>query len=768
MEMDSSLADAIARSWTLPPVPTLAVLVLCVVYLRGFRLAQRSRPEELPTWRAVSFVLGLLSFWLALASPLDALGEFLLSAHMAQHLVLMSVAPPLLLLGAPSVPLLRGLPRSFVRDDLAPWLNLPLVAVVERVIFHPAFGWLSMNMLFLAWHSPAAYDLALRSNGWHEVEHLCFFSTSTLFWWFVIAPWPSRSRWPRWAVIPYLVSADLINTSLSATLTFCGRTVYRTYEMAPRVFDLSPLDDQVAAGAGMWVLGSTIFLGPAMIQTMRMLSTRRATRRRVVQKRSAEQTGRFDLLRLPIAGYLLRKGIGRPLMQCGTTLLLVLIVWHGWRGTPLSFLNLSGTFVWSVLRPVGLLLLIVAGNVFCMACPYTLPRQWMRRLLPGFVAWPHWLRNKWIPVGLLCLFFWGYERYSLWDSPAATAWILLAYVCSALLIDAIFTGASFCKYVCPMGQFNYAASMLAPLTLEMRTKEVCSGCHTQDCVRGNAANRGCELQLYMPTKVGSMDCTLCMDCVVACPHENIALTVRNPVSSILYDGVRSSLGRLSMRKDVTALVVTLSFAAVLNAALMVAPVVQWRDGLEQAHPWLLLTAPSLMELALLVAVCAGAAYVAMLALRSFADRDARKTIAGRFAWALLPLCMAIWGAHLGFHLSAGTTAVVPTFAQAASELVGTGKMQMNAGEQMAPAMCRPADVQLMPGSKGFDLLSVQLWILNVGLLMSWYLGWRVGRDVAQKKPNRLALNLVWMMVTLLLYGASFWTFLQPMQMRGME
>jgi putative membrane protein len=243
-----------------------------LVYFRGWRLARRTRPSELPTWRAVCFLLGIASLWLAIASPINALDDLLLTAHMTQHLLLMSVAPPLLVLGAPTVPLLRGLPLSLRRSIVHPLLRAKWARRTARILTHPAFGWLSMNVAYVAWHFPATFELALRSEAWHNVEHLCFFSTSLAFWWTVVQPWPSQPVWPRWAVIPYLLTADLVNTAVSASLAFSGRVLYPTYGRAPRVSNFSALKDQIAAGAGMWVIGSLIFLVAAVPILFKLLS----------------------------------------------------------------------------------------------------------------------------------------------------------------------------------------------------------------------------------------------------------------------------------------------------------------------------------------------------------------------------------------------------------------------------------------------------------------------------------------------------------------
>ena len=100
---------------------------------------------------------------------------------------------------------------------------------------------------------------------WHDVQHICFLGTGLLFWWPVVQPWPSRLRWPRWTMIPYLLLADIQNTALSAFLIFSERVLYPTYAAVPRLWGISVLDDQAAAGAIMWVPGSVIFLVPVAV-----------------------------------------------------------------------------------------------------------------------------------------------------------------------------------------------------------------------------------------------------------------------------------------------------------------------------------------------------------------------------------------------------------------------------------------------------------------------------------------------------------------------
>ena len=122
-----------------------------------------------------------------------------------------------------------------------------------------------------AWHTPRLYELALASSSWHEVEHACFFLASLIFWWPVIQPWPSHARWPRWALVPYLLIGDLQNTVLSAILVFSDRVIYPSYASMPRLFGFSALHDQAAAGAIMWVIGGFAFVVPAFAIALQCL-----------------------------------------------------------------------------------------------------------------------------------------------------------------------------------------------------------------------------------------------------------------------------------------------------------------------------------------------------------------------------------------------------------------------------------------------------------------------------------------------------------------
>jgi putative membrane protein len=254
-------------SWFL----SATLLAMAAAYLRGWFAIRRTRRHLFPDWRLISFLLGLWVLWFSIDSPLDGFADVLLSAHMVQHLLLMSVVPPLVLLGAPAVPILRGLPRGFTKFCLGPLFRWQPLLRIGRLLTKPVVAWLAMNLTFVLWHAPRAYDFALWNEDWHRVEHICFLTASLLFWWPVIQPWPAKRHDYGWGLLLYLLTADFINTGLSAFLAFCDRPVYSYYLLNPNPFQVNPLSDQILGAALMWVVGSVVFLLPAVVITIRLL-----------------------------------------------------------------------------------------------------------------------------------------------------------------------------------------------------------------------------------------------------------------------------------------------------------------------------------------------------------------------------------------------------------------------------------------------------------------------------------------------------------------
>ena len=172
----------------------------------------------------------------------------------------------------------------------------------------------------------------------------------------------------------------------------------------------------------------------------------------------------------------------------------------------------------------------------------------------------------------------GVRGVALWDSPWWTAWLALGYFAAAFVIDGLFRGAAFCKYLCPIGQFNFVQSLVSPLEVKVRDPAVCASCRTKDCIRGRDGIPGCELHLFLPRKAGNMDCTFCLDCVHACPHDNVGLSPASRRRSCGTTASAPASAASAAGRDLAALVVVLVFGAFANAAGMVGPVVDGRSG----------------------------------------------------------------------------------------------------------------------------------------------------------------------------------------------
>ncbi len=294
----SPAAQAVLASWSFPPYVTAINLLTVLMYFRGWQTLRVAMPERFTAWRLISFAGGGAALEIALASPIDTFDPFLLSTHMLQHMILMMLVPPLILLGDPAIPLLHGMPLWFSRDVLGPILSWSPLQRLGRRLTHPATAWLLMALAMLGWHIPAAYEFALRSSGWHEIEHACFLVTSLLFWWPVVQPWPSRPQWPRWTMPLYLLLADFVNSALSAFLAFSDHALYPWYAAVPRLGGIPAQNDQVAAGVSMWVIGSFAFLIPAVVITAKLLSP--SPPERELERKPVPPETRFSRYVLPV------------------------------------------------------------------------------------------------------------------------------------------------------------------------------------------------------------------------------------------------------------------------------------------------------------------------------------------------------------------------------------------------------------------------------------------------------------------------------------
>ena len=241
--------------WTFDPLIILVVLIPGLLYANGLR-RWKNRPASFARWRPYVFYSGLAFVLLALASPIDSLADDLFLFHMIQHLQLQMVGPPLILLGAPTTPVLKGMPKPLRLDVVRPLVRNPRARLAYTVLTVPVAAWLLFAINTWAWHFwPGAYDASLTNGGLHALQHFTFSATSLLIWWTIIDPKPLRSRVSYPFRMLIIIVTMFQNVALGAAITFRDEVLYDFYETRQRLWGISPLGDQQAGGAFMWTMG---------------------------------------------------------------------------------------------------------------------------------------------------------------------------------------------------------------------------------------------------------------------------------------------------------------------------------------------------------------------------------------------------------------------------------------------------------------------------------------------------------------------------------
>ena len=262
-------------------VSSALVFVGFLYTLRWLRV-RRQHHDTVESWCAGSFIVGLLLIWVATASPWAALDHEMLTAHMVQHLLLMTLAPPLVWLGLHvQLPTPDMLPGSLIA--VGGRLRSARMKQLRSGLTHPAVCWLAAAGTLVVWHIPGVFMLALRSQEWHAVEQACFLVAGLMFWWPVIRPFEGTSKWSEPSILLYLFLATLPCDILSGFLVFCDRVVYQVFLSSPQVFGLSALEDQQCAGALMWTCVTIVYLIAGAVFTARLLSSNRLEEKAILQ-----------------------------------------------------------------------------------------------------------------------------------------------------------------------------------------------------------------------------------------------------------------------------------------------------------------------------------------------------------------------------------------------------------------------------------------------------------------------------------------------------
>lgn len=494
-----------------------------------------------------------------------------------------------------------------------------------------------------------------------------------------------------------------------------------------------------------------------------------------------DQPRGFDLLSLPGVRRFVRWRYARFALQLPLLLLVLFVLVDGFTGRQVAPRNVATTAVWLHYRGLLVFGLALVGNLFCAACPLMLtrgPARFLERLLPRKLAWPRALRGKWLVLGIMLVYFLAYEVFDLWASPWLTAWVVVGYFAAALAVDVLFPAGTFCRYVCPLGNFNFVLASASPTQVTAVDPDVCRRCEHKPCLHGRyTAPRapegafalplagahagfvptgevvnpngdgffpGCETGLFVPTITSNMDCTLCLNCVRACPYDNVALTVRAPGRE-LHRAPWARRGRLS----VVALGVLLAFFGVMNALAMVPP---FYDAAERLSEWLG-TRDEALLLTLLYAAVTLVGLGLTLAAAYAADalggrREGLRAAFERWGYVVVALGFGFWAAHYTFHFLTGALSIVPVF-QHFFEYRG---FAVDPNWRLA---------QVVPSRY---LFAIQAVITGAASALALYTAGRIGlRDFGRR--GVLAMWPMFLFV-LLFTAAQLLILAQPMEMRG--
>lgn len=476
-----------------------------------------------------------------------------------------------------------------------------------------------------------------------------------------------------------------------------------------------------------------------------------------------ERSGRPDILRLPLLGRFLLWKHSRTAFQLVLFGAAAIMLLDGLLGSQLAARNTATVGAWVHYRGLIVVALLLAGNLFCAGCPFILPRKLARMLGRPTRRWPKSLRNKWVALGALAAILFAYEWFDLWASPWLTAWVILAYFVAAFLLGMLFTRDSFCLYVCPLGTFNFVYSTTSPLQITNRNAQTCRDCVGKDCINGRFApsgtliQQGCQLELYVPTLQSNLNCTLCLDCAKACPHDNVALTVRPPGDELF----RQTWPR---RLDLALLAIFAAFAGLVNAFAMTPPFYALAENLAR----LLGTTQEVLILALVFLV--GTILLPLLSTYGAAGLNRRahtrtsspmpkqgstRQIILRYAYGFVPVGMAIWTAHYLFHLLIGPLTIIPAFQNFWINVVGYplfGAPDWRLGAAWIPPF--------------WTIQVLQMVLLGGGLFFGGAVVWRAARKSTPLARDAWRVALPWLLILLLLTLAAGYVFLQPMEMRG--
>jgi len=344
------------------------------------------------------------------------------------------------------------------------------------------------------------------------------------------------------------------------------------------------------------------------------------------------------------------------------------IVYAGLFGTPSGGENLGSTFTWLVWWTLIPVTMLVGAKVWCLACPWIAPGEWLQRLTfwrkskrTLSLNWkvPKLLRNFWLMFFLFLLLHWADANFHLAARPETTVYLALGLFTLAIGVSLVFEKRSFCKYVCPVGAIISPYAMAAPVELRNRDQEVCHRCKTRDCIKGNEKGYACPMMIHPYAIDRNTYCLMCTECAKTCPNDNISINIRKP----FVDAFKEGLGFLRS-KDVS---LSLSFVAIFllgvipfHSLEMTASYLDFEASLAGGlgFPVILVRTVAFLMMGL-AAVAIFSGFSLLARWRAGDSQYGFQRMAIWFALPFIPLAISLHVAHNYFHILQEGAIIIP-------------------------------------------------------------------------------------------------------------
>ena len=258
--MDPQL-EAFLRSWEWRLDLGLLIFVFVALYTAGWLKLRRKQTKLATGWRLVSYYTGIILLVIALFSGIDVFQTQLFFIHMVQHLFLLMLAPPFLLLANPMPFILWALPKV-ERQQISRLLKRKSdFRKVFVWLTNPWMIWLVYTVNLVLWHDPNPYRAAIENEFLHDIEHFTFFYAGLGFWWHITGVAPKfHGRRTFVMRMGLIIAAYFVNLAVGVTITLTPDVIYTYYEGVPRTWGVSVMSDQRIGGLLMWIPGGMMYL----------------------------------------------------------------------------------------------------------------------------------------------------------------------------------------------------------------------------------------------------------------------------------------------------------------------------------------------------------------------------------------------------------------------------------------------------------------------------------------------------------------------------